>query len=308
MPNRSSIPPDLPVFAGLPVRFVRAGGGADAAVHLSGRFDGERLPVICVPGYVRNMSDFATFLTANRNLLGADWPHVLVDLPGRGRGGWRRNKAQYSTQHDADMLARILKALALDKAIFLGLGQGGQMIMALGAIRPSAIAGTILIDSAPLLDPRGLVRQRTNLTHVMTSRSETQATGALRRILATDYPGRGTAAIDKLAARMFVTDGRARPLPLFDPALVERLKGISTDDEFEPQWRLFNTLGMAPLMLGRTQLTDRLRREVFEEMARRRPDAVTFTIMDQGSPALLDGADETGAIADFIGYVQKRHG
>ncbi|MBU1174910.1 MAG: alpha/beta hydrolase [Alphaproteobacteria bacterium] len=308
MPKRSAIPPDLPVFAGLPVSFVHRGGGASAAVHVGGRLGFGRLPVVCVPGHVRNMSDFMTFATAMRNLLGMDWPHVLIDLPGRGRAGWRADKTQYTSPQDAEMLATVLKALAIDRAILVGLGQGGQVIMALGAIRPSTIAAAILIDAGPLTDPRGLVRQRTNLGHVLSSRSEVQAVGALRRILATDYPGRDAAALDKLAARLFVTAGRSRPLPLFDPALVERLKGFSADDEFVPQWPLFNTLATASLMLLRTQLTDRLRKEVFEEMARRRPDAVTFTISDQGSPALLDGADETGAIADFITYVQKLKG
>lgn len=308
MPVRSEIPFDLPVFASLPVRLVRCGAGRDIAVHTSGRFDGRTLPIVCVPGYVRNMTDFGEFTGAMRKLLGANWPLVLIDLPGRGRSGWRKDKRQYTTGHDAQAMATVLTALAVSKAIFVGLGQGGQVIMTLGAIRPAAIAGTILIDAAPLTDPRGLVRQRTNLAHIAASRNQTQAVNALRQILATDYPGLDAAALDRLAARSHVVTGRKAPLPLFDPALVERLKGFSTDDVFEPQWRLFGTLALAEMMIVRTQLTDRLRKEVFEEMARRRPDAVTFTIRDQGSPALLNGADENGAIADFIAYVQKRRG
>lgn len=307
MPARSAIPSDLPIFSDLPVHQVRFGNGLDVAVHVSGTIGPERLPIVCVPGYVRNMTDFTTFMRAQRNLIGQDWPFVLVDLPGRGRSGWRADKTHYTTQHDARTLALVMSALAIDKAIFFGLGQGGQMIMTLGADRPALIAATLLFDAGPLPDPRGLVRQRTNLAHVAMSRGEAPAIAALRQILATDYPGLEPNALDKLAARSFATAGRNRPLPLFDPALSERLNAFSTDDEFEPQWQLFNTLAAAPMILGRTQLSDRLRREVFEEMARRRPDAVTITIPHQGSPALLDGVDENGAIADFIQFVQKRH-
>ena len=308
MPARSVIPSDLPVFAGLPVRQIRFGGGLSCAVHVSGKIGKDSLPVICVPGYVRNMTDFTSFAGAMRNLLGADWPIVLMDMPGRGRSSWRKNPADYTTVADALVIDHVLKALNIARAVFVGLGQGGQVIMALGAVRPGAIAGAILIDAGTLSDPRGLVRQRTNLTHVMGSRNESQTVSALRQILATDYPGRDAATLDRLAARIFAVPGRNRPLPLFDPALVDRLKGFSTEDEFEPQWKLFSSLNGAALMLGRTQLTDRLRREMLEEMARRRPDAMTFTIRDQGSPALLDGADETGAMADFIQFVQKRRG
>ena len=299
---------DLPVFAGLPVQHVRFGNAMDVAVHVSAPIDGTKLPLICLPAHVRNMSDFSTFLAAERILLGADWPIVLIDLPGRGRAGWIKDVSRYTTQHEAFALTQVLSALAIDKAIFLGQGHGGQVVMALGALRRSAIAASILIDAGPLSDPRGIVRQRTNLTHIATSRNRDQALAAFRQVLATDYPGRDVAVLDRLAERSHHLPEHARPVPLFDPALIAQFKDIAADDEFEPQWGLFNTLDHLPMMLGRTQLSDRLRREVFEEMARRRPDAVTFTIPNQGSPALLDGSDETGAIADFVEFVQKRNG
>ena len=53
-------------------------------------------------------------------------------------------------------------------------------------------------------------------------------------------------------------------------------------------------------MLLRTQLTDQLRRETFEEMTRRRPDAVALTIDGQGSPALFDQREEIEAVAEFV--------
>ena len=53
-------------------------------------------------------------------------------------------------------------------------------------------------------------------------------------------------------------------------------------------------------MLMRTQLTEQLRRETFEEMMRRRRDAEGYVIEGQGSPALLDNADDVQPIADFV--------
>ena len=58
--------------------------------------------------------------------------------------------------------------------------------------------------------------------------------------------------------------------------------------------------GMFTLMLLRTQLTDQLRRETFDEMARRRPDAVALLIAGQGSPALFDQHEEIQAVARFV--------
>ena len=65
------------------------------------------------------------------------------------------------------------------------------------------------------------------------------------------------------------------------------------------QWPLFDALGLAPLLMMRTQLTQQLRRETFEEMMRRRRDAEAFVIEMQGSPPLLDTEDDVQPIIDF---------
>jgi hypothetical protein len=87
--------------------------------------------------------------------------------------------------------------------------------------------------------------------------------------------------------------------------LISRLAGIAFDDVLLPQWPLFDVLKGVPLMLLRTQLTDQLPEAVLEEMMRRRPDAVSLEISGQGSPALLDHAEEVGAIADFVRRVAR---
>jgi hypothetical protein len=73
-----------------------------------------------------------------------------------------------------------------------------------------------------------------------------------------------------------------------------------------PQWPLFDALAIAPLLLLRTQLTDQLRRETFDEMRRRRPDALALTIAGQGSPALFDQSEEIEAVAQFVLGISQR--
>ena len=51
----------------------------------------------------------------------------------------------------------------------------------------------------------------------------------------------------------------------------------------------------------RTQLTQQLRRETFEEMMKRRRDAEGYIIENQGSPALLDNPEDVEPITEFIG-------
>ena len=122
----------------------------------------------------------------------------------------------------------------------------------------------------------------------------------LRRMTAADYPEAPEAMIDLLATRTHFVDKRGRLQPLFDPALIRLLEPFSLDDVLTAQWPLFDALATAPLLMMRTQMTQQLRRDTFEEMMRRRRDAEAFVIESQGSPALLDTLDDVQPIADFV--------
>lgn len=306
MPAKRAVPPDCPAFANLPVRELAVGSARETvAVHVAGQLSIGSLPVFCVPGYQRNMSDFSDFVPLYHRVIGEDLPVVLVDLKGRGRSADRQDKARYVSTIDAGDIAQICAALAIESAVFIGQGYGGQVLMALGLARPTLIAGTVLIDSGPISDPRGLVRLRNNLKDLDGNRSAAGLRSMFRRILGTDYPGLPEALLDVLATRTHFLDKRGRVRPLFDPHLVKMLEVFEHDDILTAQWPLFGTLGSAPLMMMRTQLTDQLRRDVFEEMMRRRRDADGYVIEGQASPALLNSVEDVEPIADFVRGVIK---
>ena len=294
------VPADHASFADLPVTMVTLAAGLRAAVHVSGTLSSKHLPVVCLAGYQRNMSDFADFASYFRRAGGGEWPVVLLDLPGRGRADDRKKAEDYSSITDARDVASILAALGIGKAIILGQGHGGQVAMALAARHPLLVAGTVLLDSGPVTDSRGIVRLRNNLEHVEKLRGEKVVTAGFKRMLAGDYPGLAEARLGSLIGRTHMIDSRGRAKPLYDKRLIEALASINFDDVLAAQWPLFDALTCAPLMLLRTQLTDQLRRETFEEMVRRRPDATALTIAGQGSPALFDQREEIEAVAEFV--------
>lgn len=296
-----TIPADHQAFASLPVEHViMADGRTRVAVHRRGRFAPDRMPLVCLAGYHRNMSDFSVFAERFQRLGTGDWPLVLIDLPGRGRADDRKRLNDYSSLSDAEDLADTLNALGLKKVLFLGQGHGGQVAMVFAAAHPLRLGGTILLDSGPMTDSRGIVRLRNNMQHIASLRGAKTVEAGFRRILGGDYPGKTETDLAAMALRTHWFDKRGRARPLFDDALLERIKDISFDDVLVPQWPLFDALSPAPLMILRTQLTDQLRRETFDEMTRRRPDAIALSIAGQGSPALLDQQEEIEAIAEFV--------
>lgn len=301
------IPADHPAFAGLPVTMVTLGRGAErAAVHVSGRFSPERTPLVCLAGYHRNMSDYGELMRALSRFQRGDWPVVLVDLLGRGRSDDRRSKAEYGSPRDAHDLCDIAAALCIERAVFLGQGYGGQVVMALAAQRPTLIAGAILIDAGPVTDSRGIVRLRNNLDYIAGLRGARQVEAGYRRMLAVDYPGLGEARLAGLIQHCHWFDRSGRARPLFDPYLVKALQAFGLEDVLVAQWPLYEALRPIPLMLMRTQLTDQLRRETFEEMVRRRPDAIALTVAGQGSPLLFDEPEEVDAVTQFLLALSSR--
>lgn len=293
-------------FAPLPVRLVTVGDAASSiAVHVAGRLGTDRLPLICIPGYQRNMSDFTEFAPLLQRLMATDWPVVLIDLRGRGRSSYRPRAADYASPNDARDISAVVRALGIEAAIFVGQGYGGQVIMALGAERPTAIAGAVLIDAGPVTAPRGLVRLRNNLRQIGELRGASGLRTTFRKMLVADYPGATDSQFDRLTERTHSIGANGRAHPLFDPALIKLLDDFGQDDVLAPQWPLFDTLRGTPLMFLRTQFTDQLTSEILDEMMVRRPDATSLIITNQGSPALLDHAEETRAIAEFVRIVVK---
>ena len=303
------IPADLPPFRDLPVQMITVDGAEDQiAVNVSGRLGAGRMPVACLAGYQRNMSDYAAFVALFHEMAGDEWPVVLLDLRGRGRSSNRKRPEDYATPNDARDVDRVLTALGIESAAMIGQGSGGQVAMMLAASRPRLIGATILIDAGPVTDPRGLVRLRTNLKELDMLSGEATFRRIARQILSVDYPEAGDDKLDAAALRTHYLDKKGKIVPLFDKRLVTLLDPFDLDDVLVAQWPLFRALGHAPMLLMRSQFTEQLRRTVFEEMLTLRRDAEGFEIEVQGSPALLDTEDDVRPIADFIKDVAKWRG
>lgn len=294
------MPSEHKPFAALATEAITVGrAGQHVAVYVGGRLGPGRTPLLCVGGYNRNMVDFGAFATIVLQTLGESNPVVLVDLKGRGRSNDRARAADYSSLSDADDLSEVCRALAIERAIFVGQGYGGQVLMALAARRPGVIAGTVLIDAGPVNDSRGLVRLRHMLNDLTGIRGESSLRPMLRRMAVADYPNVSEAMLDDIAMRTHFVDKRGRLQALFDPQLIRLLEPFDLDDVLVAQWPLFDALACAPLMMMRTQLTQQLRRETFDEMMKRRRDADAFIIENQGSPALLDNFEDVQPIVAF---------
>ena len=111
-------------------------------------------PSVCVPGLTRNSRDFEAVAPE----LAADRLVLAVDLRGRGGRGTIASGASYWVDVYASDVLAVLDAFGLSRVCLFGESLGGIVSMRIAAIAPERVAGVVLSDIGPDLDPAGVAR------------------------------------------------------------------------------------------------------------------------------------------------------
>jgi esterase len=81
-------------------------------------------------------------------IVGLGVPALAVDLPGHGHSAWRED-GDYSPQHNAAAVEPVIKDLAPDAELMVGMSLGGLTAIGLGAIEPQLVRELVLVDVTP---------------------------------------------------------------------------------------------------------------------------------------------------------------
>lgn len=122
-------------------------------------YDGpsDRPPVICLHGLTRNSRDFETVAAR----LAGDWRVITLDFRGRGESDSDKDPSRYVPGVYALDVIELLGLLGAGRAVFLGTSLGGIVTMLVASMEPRRIAGALLNDIGPDVDPAGIDRIRT---------------------------------------------------------------------------------------------------------------------------------------------------
>ncbi len=150
--------------------------------------DTDRLPVVCLPGLTRNARDFhelALILSHD-----AAFPRRVMALDYRGRGLSDRDdsKANYNLAVECGDVIAGCAAFGIDRAIFIGTSRGGLILHLVAAIKPELLAGVILNDIGPVIEPAGLMAIRDYLNRDRKPQSWSEAVDILKEITALPFP------------------------------------------------------------------------------------------------------------------------
>ena len=279
--------------------FVSAPDGLRLHARCYGRRDADALPVVCLPGLARTAADFDTLADALANDAARPRRVIALDYRGRGQSEYDRNPANYSFKVElADVLA-VIAALDAAHAVFVGTSRGGILAMLLAALRPSAIAGVVLNDIGPVIEPKGLIRIKGYVGKLPQPRSFEEAAEILRRLFDAQFPKLGPDDWLASAHRTFRQENGAL-VPTYDVNLAKTLEGVDFDKPFPPLWKEFDALAQKPVMVVRGANSDILSPATVEAMRARRAGLEIIEVPDQGHAPLLAEPDTIARIANFV--------
>ena len=278
--------------------FVTAPDGLRLHVRCYGRASAAGIPVVCLPGLARTAADFDALATA----LSRDGPHprrvIAIDYRGRGLSQYDRDPANYSLPVElADVLA-VVTALEAFPAVFIGTSRGGILTMLLAAVRPSAIAGAVLNDIGPVIEPQGLMRIKSYVGKLPQPRTFAEGAEILRRLFHSQFPRLGPDDWLAAAHRMFKEENGLL-VTTYDPKLATTLAGVDLERPIANLWKEFDALTYVPLMVIRGANSDILSASTVAQMKARHPALETVEVPDQGHAPLLAEADTISLIARF---------
>ena len=81
-------------------------------------------------------------------ILGLGLPALAIDLPGHGRSAWRED-GDYGPRHNAVAIEPMIRSLAADADLVVGMSLGGLTAMRLAVTAPELVRELVLVDVTP---------------------------------------------------------------------------------------------------------------------------------------------------------------
>jgi len=279
--------------------FVAAPDGLRLHVRSYGPRTASAPPVVCLPGLARTGADFEPLAGALAGEPASPRRVIAIDARGRGKSDYDRDPANYTVQVELGDVLAVLTALAIARAVFVGTSRGGILTMLLAAARPTAIAGCVLNDIGPVIEPKGLMRIKSYVGKLPRPASFHEGADILRRLFGSQFPKLSGDDWVAFAHRTFKEAG-SRIVPDYDVKLATTLKSVRPERPLPALWKEFDALARVPVLVVRGGNSDILSAATVEAMRARRASLDVVEVPDEGHAPLLSGREIIDRIGAFV--------
>lgn len=260
--------------------------------------DETRPPVVCLHGLTRNARDFADLAAR----LSPQWRVLCPELRGRGDSEYAREAASYNPLQYVEDLSVLLDELGIARFVVIGTSLGGLMTMLLAAQAPERIAGAVLNDIGPYLEPEGLERIKDYVGQGRNFPTWVHAARALEESQGVAHPGFDLTDWIAMAKRIMTLTSTGRMTFDYDMKIAEPFATL--DPYRQPDlWPAFGALAGKPLLVVRGELSDLLSQATLTEMVARVPGVETVEVPGVGHAPMLSEPEAQAAIDRLLARI-----
>ncbi len=174
---------------------------------------------------------------------------LAVDLRGHGDSAWDPER-RYDYEFHIGDLERVLETLGVERFVLVGHSLGGRVATLFAGQHPGRLAGLVLVDSGPALDPRGVTRIRVDIEKTVTGDGTFGSPAEYERGLARAYPVARPEALARMARHGVRQRADGRWERKTDPAFHAGRAGMSEAEAEERERvvekRLWEALAKVP--------------------------------------------------------------
>lgn len=255
-------------------------------------------PLLCIPGLTRNARDYEGFA---RRLAG-EWRVIAVDLRGRGESAYAKDPMSYVPLTYLQDLEALVVELKLERFVAVGTSLGGILTMLMASTHPERIAGAVLNDVGPDIDPAGLSRIRTYVGKANWHPTWMHAARALAEANGDVYPGYAVEDWLAMAKRLYRLTSAGRIVLDYDMKIAEPFR-VPGNEAGPDMWRAFDGLKDKPLLVVRGERSDILSAATAEAMRKRAKACDLVTVPETGHAPTLGEAEAVAGIDRLLAKV-----
>lgn len=258
----------------------------------------DRPAVVCLPGLTRNARDFEGLAKS----LAGEWRVICVDLRGRGDSDYSKDSASYNPLQYVEDLGQLFAQAGIERVVSIGTSLGGLLTMLLAATGMERLAGAVINDIGPVVNPQGIERIRGYVGQGRSFPTWMHAARALEESQGDCFPNFAIGDWLTMAKRCMVLGSNGRIVLDYDMKIAEPFArdGSAVPPDLWPAW---DALAGRPVLVLRGEISDILAIETFQEMARRLPDAEAVTVPNAGHAPTLDEPEARAAIGRLLARV-----
>ena len=251
-------------------------------------------PVICLPGLTRNSRDFedlANYLSDRRRV-------ITCDFRGRGYSEYDENWENYHPLTYVQDTWTLLDHLGIDKIIVVGTSLGGLCAMVMATTQGERVAGVVMNDIGPEINPAGIERVREYTGRVPPVSSWDEAAEQSKEIYGDWLPGLSDEDWKKMAWRAYRENEKGVPHLDMDPNIGEAVRKVGAQ-KGDP-WALFDSFKDKPVTLLWGVMSDILTKDIIDKMTAKKPDLNVVAVPNRGHVPLLDEPECRAALDAFL--------